>query len=105
KSLKSEVRSLNAQTSDFQLQTFNLLHAPDLVGVFLRRAVARELAHARHVENRHPPPVFGPRVGRAHPLLAVDVRAEVGTQLVVVVPRQRLDDGTEDAGMTAVERA
>src|SRR5262245_7102242 len=91
--------------SDAHLRARDRPYLPDRFGVFPRRAIARELAHAGHIQDRLPPPLVGARECRTGPGLAVEIRAEVGAQLVEVGPCQRIDDGPEDARMAAVERA
>ena len=71
--------------------------APDLLGVLAGRAVAGELAHARHVQDRHPPPVVRPGVGGGRARLAVERRR--GSRRTAGSGRaaQLVDDGPEEA--------
>jgi|SRR5262245_16773570 len=79
----------------------NRCQAPDFVGVLLDGAVRRELTHVGDVEDRLLGPFDGAAVGLAYALLAVDVRAVVGKQEVVISTgaQERLEDTVEQIGI------
>src|SRR5262249_4740575 len=58
--------------------------APDVLGVLTNRPIARELAHVRHVQDRHARPGLRVAVCRRDALLARDVRSVVGQHEVAV---------------------
>ena len=70
-------------------------YLPDFVAVLSNRAIGRELAHSRRVEDRHSCPGILIPVGLADAVLTVHVRLIIGEQQVLVMLEQGIDERFE----------
>ena len=61
---------------------------PDMLGVFLYRAVGRKFARARDIQDRHACPVPGVAVSVIDLVLAIDISPVIGHQQEFVMMQE-----------------
>ena len=78
---------------------------PDVAAVFPDRAVGREAAHPRAVEDRHAGPAFVISIRSANPFLTIDIALIVSEKHVIVTNKQRIHQWPEQVAVAIREKS
>jgi hypothetical protein len=79
------------------------LHLPDVVAVLANGAIAGELTHPRHIQDRHAGPVLLVPVGLADLVLTIDVGLVIRQQQERIAVQQVIHQRAEQIGVAVGE--